>query len=167
MLKEHELGKLEMMKKELDFRMTSADEDNLAHILSLCREVRDKVQDNITECQKMIEDTEKCLEAAHNLFEQTKVFKKNAKKIRKRQSAKYAYLVGAIGVGVGVSVGALTGWLIGGPAGAAILATLGVEIAAGVCAGAGVGGILGVGIAKVSFNGMWSSFKRITVPSLE
>jgi len=60
MLKEHELGKLEMMKKELDFRITSADEDNLAHILSLCREVRDKVQDNITECQKMIEDTEKC-----------------------------------------------------------------------------------------------------------
>ncbi|EJK49363.1 hypothetical protein THAOC_31767 [Thalassiosira oceanica] len=162
-LEDHGLGVLETMKKELDFRMSYADEENLAHILSLCRELRDKMQDNITEYQKLLEDTEKCKEAAENLFKQSKEYKKNAIKIRKRQAKKYAHLIGAIGAGVGVSVGALTGWLIGGPAGAAVLATQGAEIAAGVGDGAGVGGILGFGIAKVSSSCMWSSFKHTSL----
>lgn len=88
---------------------------------------------NLNKLLENQENAEKILAITDELERDAEIFKKDARKLRKKtESVWVGFLVGA----VGGTIGAVGGWLIGGPVGAAYLATQTAEI--GVGAGAGL-----------------------------
>ena len=103
---------------------------------------------NIRELQSNTEDVERLANKSDELLEMSKLFKKNAEKLPNKW--KRATIL--LGTGLGAGAGALVGWLIGGPGGAMVLASEGLEIGATAVAV----GILGGRIAATNAVSFWS-----------
>jgi hypothetical protein len=121
-------------------------------------DLQNKMVQNIQDLQNNVDDVEALTTKAEDLLEQSRLFKKQTKKLP--TSWKHATIL--VGAGLGAGAGALAGWLIGGPGGALILATEGLEIATGAAAVAVLGGSIGANTI-VSF---WSrKFVKFVFPS--
>jgi len=74
-------------------------------------------------------------ERAKKMRVQCEIFKKSNKRLKKRIMGRNIKTSALIGGGVGAAAGGAIGFMIGGPGGAALLATEGAEIGAGVALG--------------------------------
>jgi hypothetical protein len=121
-------------------------------------DLQNKMVQNIHEYQNCMDNFEALTAKAEDLSEQSRLFKKQTEKLP--TSWKHATIL--VGAGLGEGVGALAGWLIGGPGGAMVLASEGLEIAAGAAAVAVIGASIGANTV-VPF---WSrKFVKFVFPS--
>ena len=159
------LDKDRIVRKELAGLMIEYDEQYYASIRNRklskqeqeLQNLQNKMGGNIEQLQSNVGDIELLVSKSEELLEMSKQFKKQTEKLP--TSWKHATIL--LGTGLGAGTGALVGWLIGGPGGAMVLATQGMEIGAGAIAV----GILGGRVAATTTVSFWSrSFVRFVFP---
>lgn len=142
-LRRHGMDRAEVMRKELQFLMWTFDDENDKQQTAQLNPVIAQMEVNISKMLENIGQAEVILQTATDIQEQSKQFKKRARKWRTRKVKKWVFYKAAIGGTILGGVGALVGWLIGGPVGTAFLGTQGMEIGAVAVAGVGVGALIG------------------------
>ena len=150
------LNKDRILGKELAGLMMEYDEQYYASVRSAkltkaqqdLKDLQGKMEENIRQLQSNTEDIDSLVNKSDELLEMSKLFKKQTEQL----PTKWKRATILLGTGLGAGAGALVGWLVGGPGGAMVLATEGLEIGATAVAV----GILGGRIAATNAVSFWS-----------